>query len=59
MIDEIRSGKNTGEQYATMRLKIYAVFRDKSRGDGGAGRQRLGLTRACCRKCGSLRGVSS
>ena len=24
MIDEIRSGKSKGEQYATMRLKIYA-----------------------------------
>ncbi|WP_347268808.1 HK97-gp10 family putative phage morphogenesis protein [Paracoccus sp. (in: a-proteobacteria)] len=24
MIDEIRSGKNAGEQYATLRIKIYA-----------------------------------
>lgn len=24
MIDEIRSGKNAGDQYATMRIKIYA-----------------------------------
>lgn len=28
MIDEIRSGKNQGEQYATLRLKIYAGSRD-------------------------------
>ena len=28
MIDEIRSGKNKGDQYATMRIKIYAGNRD-------------------------------
>lgn len=28
MIDEIRSGKNQGEQYATLRLKIYAGSSD-------------------------------
>lgn len=28
VIDEIRSGRNQGEQYATMRLKIYAGSRD-------------------------------
>ena len=28
MIDEIRSGKNQGEQYATLRLKIYAGSND-------------------------------
>ena len=28
MIDEIRSGKNQGDQYATMRLKIYAGSSD-------------------------------
>lgn len=28
MIDEIRSGKNKGEQFATLRLKIYAGSRD-------------------------------
>lgn len=28
MIDEIRSGKNRGDQYATMRIKIYAGDRD-------------------------------
>lgn len=28
MIDEIRSGKNKGEQYATLRLKIYAGSRE-------------------------------
>ncbi|MFG6083918.1 HK97-gp10 family putative phage morphogenesis protein [Paracoccus litorisediminis] len=28
MIDEIRSGKNQGEQYATLRIKIYAGSRD-------------------------------
>lgn len=28
MIDEIRSGSNAGEQYATMRIKIYAGSKD-------------------------------
>jgi len=28
MIDEIRSGKNQGEQYATLRIKIFAGNRD-------------------------------
>lgn len=28
MIDEIRSGKNKGDQYATLRIKIYAGNRD-------------------------------
>ena len=28
MIDEIRSGKNKGDQYATMRIKIYAGNKD-------------------------------
>ena len=28
MIDEIRSGRNAGDQYATLRLKIYAGSRD-------------------------------
>ena len=28
MIDEIRSGKNKGDQYATMRIKIYAGNRE-------------------------------
>lgn len=28
MIDEIRSGKNKGDQYATMRIKIYAGSKD-------------------------------
>ena len=28
MIDEIRSGKNTGQQYATLRIKIYAGSRE-------------------------------
>ena len=28
MIDEIRSGRNQGDQYATMRIKIYAGSRD-------------------------------
>lgn len=28
MIDEIRSGKNKGDQYATLRIKIYAGSRD-------------------------------
>lgn len=28
MIDEIRSGKNQGDQYATMRIKIYAGSKD-------------------------------
>ena len=28
MIDEIRSGKNKGDQYATMRIKIYAGSRE-------------------------------
>lgn len=28
MIDEIRSGKNKGEQYATLRIKIYAGSED-------------------------------
>ena len=28
MIDEIRSGRNRGEQYATLRIKIYAGNRD-------------------------------
>lgn len=28
MIDEIRSGKNQGDQYATLRIKIYAGSRD-------------------------------
>lgn len=28
MIDEIRSGKNQGQQFATMRLKIYAGSKD-------------------------------
>ena len=28
MIDEIRSGKNAGDQYATLRIKIYAGNKD-------------------------------
>ena len=28
MIDEIRSGKNAGQQYATLRIKIYAGSRE-------------------------------
>lgn len=28
MIDEIRSGKNKGDQYATLRIKIYAGSKD-------------------------------
>ena len=28
MIDEIRSGKNAGDQYATLRIKIYAGSKD-------------------------------
>ena len=28
MVDEIRSGKNKGDQYATMRIKIYAGNKD-------------------------------
>ena len=28
MIDEIRSGKNKGDQYATLRIKIYAGNKD-------------------------------
>ena len=28
MIDEIRSGKNNGDQYATLRIKIYAGSRE-------------------------------
>lgn len=28
VVDEIRSGKNAGDQYATLRIKIYAGSRD-------------------------------